>query len=94
MIVIFYYYPLARRRETRREDPEDRRTDDLRGTHGRRPGITKEGGEREKRGLLTDDKKREREREKREGKRSLKRRTKKQFARKSLLPARAAIVRA
>jgi len=45
-----------------------------------------------KRGLLTDDK--EREREKGERKRSLKRRTKKQFARKSLLPARATIVRA
>lgn len=63
MIVIFYYYPLMRKRETRREDPEDRRTDDLRGTHGRWPGITKEeGGEREKRGLLTDDKERGRER--------------------------------
>lgn len=48
MIVIFYYYPSARERP-RGEDPEDRRTDDLRGTHGRRPGITKkEGGECEK----------------------------------------------
>lgn len=36
----------------------------------------------------------EREREKGERKGSLKRRAKKQFARKSLLPARAAIVRA
>lgn len=91
MIVIFYYYPL-RGRETRREDPEDRRTDDLRGTHGRRSGITKEEGECEKKGLLTDDK--EREREKGDRKRKPKRRTKKQFARKSLLPARATIVRA
>lgn len=42
---------------------------------------------------MTDNKERERERKGKE-ERYLKRRTKKQFARKSLLPARAAIVRA
>jgi len=76
MIVIFYYYPSERKRERARERErkrekergtrrEDRRTDDLRGTHGRRFGITEdEGGESEKRGFLADDKEREKEEEK------------------------------
>lgn len=57
MIVIFYYYPSAREEEGPGEriprGLADRRR--LRGTHGRRFGITeKEGGEREKKRIVDD----------------------------------------